>query len=472
MMTRITQFLFGAALVALFSTVCIVDASLWRGAVTGKYFWFASAMCLAVPLWCIRMYRNPQGDPVIRSADIAFAAFAVYAVLRHVLTEGIGGGMHWYLFLLMIPLYAMIRSLSGSRNMTALLTGIIVVFAFVEAVWGILQLCGWLPSYHRGFRITGSLFNPGPYAGFIAVCVPLALSLALDRTVISGKRWPGIVALVVMSGVLPFTGSRAAWLAALAGSAVVLWTVFGERVMTRIPRNRRVAGMIVGTAVVLALLYGAYHLKKDSANGRWLIWKVTASMIGEHPLFGTGQGRFAAVYPDAQADWFAAGKGSEAEIAVAGNPAYAFNEWLHIAVELGITGLFVFGLAVLLCLGVRWSGATATGGYGNNRYTAYRASLLSFCVFASFSYPFDVLPLSMLFTVLAAATASDTRALRRQPGFRNIWPGMALCVVMTGIVSSGILRNRPYYADWREAHNLLLGGSYHDALEEYGYLHD
>ena len=45
----------------------------------------------------------------------------------------------------------------------------------VEAVWGLLQVYSYLPSNHSLYALTGSFYNPGPYSGFLSMCLPLAL---------------------------------------------------------------------------------------------------------------------------------------------------------------------------------------------------------------------------------------------------------------------------------------------------------
>ncbi len=47
-----------------------------------------------------------------------------------------------------------------------------------------------------------------------------------------------------------------------------------------------------------------YHYKKDSADGRLLIWQCTWNMIKERPLYGYGYGGFQANYMDEQAQFF------------------------------------------------------------------------------------------------------------------------------------------------------------------------
>ena len=57
-------------------------------------------------------------------------------------------------------------------------TGIVwllMAAGMLEAVWGLLQMYGYEPSNHSLYALTGSFYNPGPYSGFLAMCLPLAL---------------------------------------------------------------------------------------------------------------------------------------------------------------------------------------------------------------------------------------------------------------------------------------------------------
>ena len=50
------------------------------------------------------------------------------------------------------------------------------------------------------------------------------------------------------------------------------------------------------------LLTGIYFMKKNSADGRLLIWNISKEIIKDHPLYGVGYGRFATFYNDTQAN--------------------------------------------------------------------------------------------------------------------------------------------------------------------------
>lgn len=86
---------------------------------------------------------------------------------------------------------------------------------------------------------------------------------------------------------------------------------------------------------------GIYYLKKDSADGRFLIWKISANVIGEHP-WGVGLGNFPGVYGDQQANYFKNQQFTEQERNVAGNPEYGFNEYFQLSIEVGIIPFLLF----------------------------------------------------------------------------------------------------------------------------------
>src|SRR5690606_24631037 len=76
-------------------------------------------------------------------------------------------------------LYIILRSLK--KEVYPYLFLAVIVSGIIQAVYGNLQLWGYYPSYHSGFKMTGSFFNPGPYAGFLAVVFSVALGMYLFR---------------------------------------------------------------------------------------------------------------------------------------------------------------------------------------------------------------------------------------------------------------------------------------------------
>ena len=217
----------------------------------------------------------------------------------------------------------------------------LIAVGMVEAVWGLLQVYGYEPSKHSLYALTGSFYNPGPYSGFLAMCLPLALHEWLLRKGI--WKHLALVAVVLTLVVLPSGMSRSAWLAAWVASGYVM--VMHHRV--KLYRYWKV--WTVGGLLLIVLGIGAYHWKKDSADGRLLMWKVATLALKEHPWKGVGWEQVAGAYGDAQEKYFASGMASAQEEYVAGAPEYVFNEYLQVAIAWGIPALFVLLVMVACC---------------------------------------------------------------------------------------------------------------------------
>ncbi|MDR3093039.1 MAG: O-antigen ligase family protein [Bacteroidales bacterium] len=373
--------------------------------------------------------------------------------------------MRLWLFLLLVSLYVTVRSACGNEKLRQWLLHAVLVVVLVESVWGWLQLYDFTPSYHSLYKITGSLFNPGPYAGFVAVGVPLALTYAIDKQHSRWERWLGSATLLATLLVLPATGSRAAWLAALVGIILVGGRhLFIRNWLLKNIRWRRWL-VVVGVSLTICLLAGLYFMKKNSADGRWLIWQISTEAIKEHPLFGTGFGSFSAIYGNAQASWFLSGKGTDAQMTVADSPEYAFNEYVQILVELGIVGLALFLAVMVFCIGLP---------VAERHFSATTASLLTWLVFAAFSYPFSVLPLSILLVVLLAIAASSSQELRVKKRLHTWLRTVFWMIGITVTIYSSyhILPRRTAYHEWAMLQTLYHSDTYKEILKDYEALYD
>ena len=136
--------------------------------------------------------------------------------------------------------------------------------------------------------------------------------------------------------------------------------------------------LVIGALVVLIVFL--YFLKRNSADGRLLIWICCLNMIAIKPWFGFGSGGFEAHYMDYQAQFFHRNPDSGYAI-LADTVQQPFNEFLRIAVDYGLGGLLgLLGMIVFLILCYQKC---------NSRYKDLAAlSLCSITVFSLFSYPF------------------------------------------------------------------------------------
>ena len=385
------------------STVFIINRELANGVVTAKYFWFYASMAVAgVATLITVVICKPQFRFTV--TDFLVLLFVGCVLLSSLVINDAGQNTtKLTLFMLLAVLYFCARLLvcSDDAKIETIVCFFIVVGGLVQAVWGLRQLYGFVPSQHALFKLTGSFFNPGPYAGYLAVVFPLALHFALRTVCIENVRGLFVKVISVITCIaiiltLPAAMSRASWLAVGASVLVVLAGHYYHKFShiknyLRAHRKKSVIAAIVVTILFFGAFAGMYHIKRDSADGRALMWKMAIHAAAQNP-FGVGLGNFSAAYGEAQAAYFAAGKGSETEEHVAGSPDYGFNEYLQIAVETGIVSLIIFLAIVVLSL----------KSLIKNQKWGIVGSILSLLVFAFFSYPFSVLPFLIVFVILLA----------------------------------------------------------------------
>lgn len=457
-----------------------------QSTVTSKFVLFAHACLLILGGLIAKIVVSKSITVRISKLDIALLFLIIYITLnRYVLQPNFGFSIRYLELLCLGVLFIALRTFSIKIFLWLLLG--IVVSGILQAIYGSLQLFGYFPSNHSGFNITGSFFNPGPYAGFLSVVWPLALWMYLYRNkvitlVISQKYkvsdvkfkianalfqyvplW-GIAAIMI---VLPATRSRASWLAVLAGSIVILICKYG--ILKRIKgwgSIKRIWGAIIVIIVLVISLYGVYHFKKGSADGRMLIWKVSTDIIRENPVFGVGFDRFKAHYMDAQAKYFVTDSNSPSTT-VADNTYYAFNEPLQFVVENGLFGMVLAATFLFLLLKVRVTPEK------NELKIAGLGVLSTVLVFAMSSYPAQILPIKLVcVTGMALLVRID---VRKYDFFSKIkgsaWVGKIVVVTVSAFFmlhSYSYIQNvGKAFQNWERALNTYNSGLYEDSAEEF-----
>jgi hypothetical protein len=222
-------FLYLIACWAALATVFAVRPELGNGVVSGKYFRFYLSMGLIAVisvvygLVCRPAVRFGRADGLILLYGACTLSVSYFVHSSEAVTKQI-------LLVLIILLYFYFRMfLSAAKSHGYRLVLFFLATGLAESFWGLQQLYGFEYSHHARFKLTGTFFNPGPYACYLAVVLPAAFGYLLrDRNCTKVKfrlrYWPLYlrwgVALLTCTGivlVLPATMSRSAWLAA-AGS--------------------------------------------------------------------------------------------------------------------------------------------------------------------------------------------------------------------------------------------------------------
>lgn len=374
------------------------------------------------------------------TVDLSAAAIFVGIVIYRTVAPDSVGRLRYDELLQAAMLYLALRVLLSDRRNTNLLLSVLFLLGIYEAGLGFGQVYGLTCSNHGLFRVTGTFFNPGPYAGFLA---PLALCAAawiirmhgIVARLLTTRRLrfrPNILlrcfvpyalgwgCVVLTMVILPATLSRAAVIAVVAGFGILFlceFRVFGYLRRSCARQPVRTSLLFIATLSLFGVVAaGAYHVKQPSADGRLLMWKIDARILLRHPLCGVGLGNFAGAFGREQAAYFAEEERSPQEQLVAGCPESGFNEFLQFGAETGVGGV-----ALLLSLTV----AAIFGAI--RRRNPFGYGVLGAAVFACFSYPWSVLPLRLFFVVLLAGACMHCYAPQR--GFRNRIPVLALLMV-------------------------------------------
>ena len=323
----------------------------------------------------------------------------------------------------------------GTGNITVLaITAVLLSAAIYEGGLGVFQLLGMEPSGNRLYPFTGTFYNPGPFACYLALSLPWALrsisneKLVIPKTIsneqlVISNLWDSVrnelncsllttnyklqiancqlilswIVVGLDAVLLPASMSRTAWCAAVAGGIVALLgnkvILFGSRLKDVCTKKsllpHRPSPLTLHSSLLIiiavALVYGVYRMKQGSADGRFLMWKVAAGAVSSHPFDGVGWQNVAGAYGMAQERYFASGTASPGEILVADAPEYVFNEYLQIAIAYG-WGWSLLMIAVLI---MAFVSAFRSGRYG------IAGSVAACAVVMTASYPFQF-PISIL----------------------------------------------------------------------------
>lgn len=395
--------------------------------------------------------------------DYLYLTLVAYYIIRYDYTLQLA---NWKVAfaLLSIPLWFGSRIILSHRSVSKQwILGSIVAVGCLVAVWGLLQLYGYLPSNHNLFAITGPFYNPGPYSGYIAIIFCIALGCWLQSN--GYMRYVWFTAMALMGCILPAGMSRSAWVGIFVSGLWMLSVHFQwyKRLKPFFKKHPYKCTLAI-TAFCVSLCIGGYSLfqmKSDSAYGRLFIWKNTCTAIADAPLFGYGPGSFPMVYGKVQAEYFAKGNYTKTEERVAGSPEYAFNEILQSGIEGGIVLIFLVGSVFVTTL--KYS--------SNFQKTPFVGGVITLLFFSLGSYPTHILPFGLIAIVILTGFApieNEEKRVRNSFLYSNrmfIMLGMSFIVYMIYI-------SKHYVGKWENIELLHSTHSYKEASLGYKRLYN
>lgn len=280
----------------------------------------------------------------------------------------------------MLALYLFVVARLPRRGLSWLVA-MILLAGLGQAVLGLYQFVfkvgpeGFLLFGGRFLRAYGTFRQPNPYAGYLGLVLPLALSLALWRLEIGDWRAmsvsnlrsrtpalrPVLRQLAILGGLLLLLGtlvaalfasqSRGAWLGfvvaasvtvaarsaraalwfgllALLGGGLGLLGAFQLLPASLVQRFSEAFGVPIGDAAALAMV--EVTDANFAAVERLAHWQAAIDMWRDHLWLGVGFGNYAAVYPA-----YAVGRWLDPL-------GHAHNYFLNAGAETGLLGLLAY----------------------------------------------------------------------------------------------------------------------------------
>ncbi|MDR2126874.1 MAG: O-antigen ligase family protein [Prevotellaceae bacterium] len=329
--------------------------------------------------------------------DISVLAFFVYSVFHSFFVIHLQvSEILVYKWFAIFCVYVLCR-IAAYKN---ILMYAIVLSGFIQSIIAALQKLYIIDSHNIFFDVTGTFNNPGILGGYVAVAFIIAVCL-LKNAIKNRSHIKTIfltVSVLFLFAAVIFSDSRAAFTAVSVGIAMFYFhKIRHVFIRHKIIFSAIFCVFLIFTGVLL------FNYRQGSANSRLLIWRVSVEMIADKPLFGRGIASFDSNYMHCQAAYFDKNPDSKF-IPVADNVAYAYNEFIHIAVETGITGL-------LFLLSVFYSA------FSSKKQRLQKVALVALLVFSMFSYPAEIFPLLLLFPAIIGCF--NTKPFRKEIRLRH-----------------------------------------------------
>lgn len=303
-----------------------------------------------------------------------------------------------------------------------------LLLGVIEILIAFLQLIKILPSFNPHFRITGSFDTPVIFAMMLSLCLPICIYFITQAKLRHKLVWYLITTGFIFW--LLIAESRTCIIAGFSASFVVGYMRNSTIRSFMSKRNNIYYAFIICLLLLLVL----YYYKRDSADGRMLIWSVSAKMIAEKPLLGWGIDGFSSSYMPHQAAFFFQYPDSEASY-LADNVSHPFNEILLFGIKFGIIGVTLLLLLISYLLFMLSKIDSA--------YVAlYLCLIIAFVLQSMSSYPFKV-PMVWLVSSFVVYSVICQYCLM------HVQKRMLIVSFLILAIIEIIINNKKIYSEWQ-----------------------
>lgn len=334
---------------------------------------------LTLLLFLISIFNNSTYKEskysILEIGVIAFlVVFAIFLLIRPAI-HGIYQFVSWTSS---IMLYYIIRKLIDRKvNIATYIHYVFITYGIIHSLFVIGQYIGLFDSIDNLYEVTG--FHGNPNASAISLVIPFWSTIyGINR--IKSKRvvyYLYILFIVIFTISIIILKCRAVYIAIIISISYYLFKKYRKRLQQEIRKP------ILYSIVLLITISGAigmYNFKKESSDGRLLLWKNSISLLSENLLVGVGPGVFAKAYSYKQAEYFKNKITSNYQKKRARILINPLNEYLRITLEFGV----IIGGILIFCF------FYAISRISTGNYLEYKIGLYSIAIISLFNYSFFI----------------------------------------------------------------------------------
>lgn len=372
-----------------------------------------SANPLIWPLLGLLLVAVVQILPVVSVGGRRSLSYDSYATLQAAIK-----------LLAMIFFFLLFTTFVSTDESRYLVLNVVIALAFFIAIIGIGQSYVGKVLWQRG--TFGPFVNRNHFAGFLEMGLGLAAALVVGKTVSRERLAIYLCILLVLVTGVVLSASRGGNLALAAEIVFLALVAWPARAASQQRRLGALWRVIAAAALFVVMVVGAIfftgsdelvqnlsQLQKETQTeapaserfSRRLIWRATAQMIKDHPLWGVGLG----AYPLAYTRYDPSSGMQRVE--------QSHNDYLQIVADAGLVG----GLLALSFLLLLFSRGFAAAQTGDRRHRVMVLGALTGCfaiaVHSFVDFNLQVTANAQLFLALASLATSQRQKGAPPPAY-------------------------------------------------------
>lgn len=419
---------------------------------TPKLIWFGiSVTFFSIASFISFLIEKKEIKLKVHKIDLWILAFFFYVHINHFFTDLSYFGSKISISTGCIIFYIFLRIQLQQRFFDKIIPLIIPLpYILAGSIASIaLYQYFFLNPLGSGLVMSANMGNSGAVASYMAMLFPLMLIYVnASKKSIFQYVYRIVIALTLIA--LFFTQARAAWIAVAVSSLFILFFKNATKIKETVKQYKKIKNIFLFVFMCLFISSGylLFSLKKDSANGRLFIWKRTLEVFADSPITGVGFQQFGSVYPLYQSKYLQQNPQDSAKL-LANDINHAFNEYFHIAAELGGIGLILF-LMIFVCLGIPFFRKKEQL---DNLELASYAGVLSFLILSFFTYPFKIFSIQfLLIGFIAIIVSKFSGKVFFSIGKKGITAVLSFSCLILVFVSMSELNRFKKEASWKEVY--------------------